>query len=165
MRPRLKILKNLHLAMVVFSRNSQLRAAELFDGLSVVAFSVLSYVDRTLYPNASELAKQFNLDKSTVSRQLAQLEGDGLLRRVADPTRPRMKILEITKKGRRHLAAVETHQQRALLERFKDWPDDDVAAFATLFWRFLDGDQPNARTRAALSTNESKGRPRDAKHR
>lgn len=51
-----------------------------------------------------KLAERYGLEKSTVSRQLSQLEEDGLLHRVAHPSRPRTKLLELTDTGRARLA-------------------------------------------------------------
>lgn len=51
---------------------------------------------------------------------------EGLLRRVAHPSRPRAKLLELTDSGRARLARVRQHQRKALEERRGRWPDEDV---------------------------------------
>jgi DNA-binding MarR family transcriptional regulator len=49
----------------------------MYQGLSFVAFGVLTYVDSAPSPHAKDLADVYGLDKSTVSRQLADLEAQG----------------------------------------------------------------------------------------
>jgi DNA-binding MarR family transcriptional regulator len=127
----------IHEAIILFSRNAKARANNMYDDLSFVAYTMLSYVGSFPQPTASDLAERYGLEKSTVSRQLSRLEEDGLLRRVAHPSRPRTKLLELTDTGQARLARVRQHQRKGLEERLGRWPDEDVEAFGRLLRRFV----------------------------
>ncbi|KOU63182.1 MarR family transcriptional regulator [Streptomyces sp. MMG1533] len=127
----------IHEAIILFSRNAKARANNMYDDLSFVAYTMLSYVGSSPQPTASELAERYGLEKSTVSRQLSRLEEDGLLRRVAHPSRPRTKLLELTDTGHARLGRVRQHQRKGLEERLGRWPDEDVETFGRLLWRFV----------------------------
>ncbi|MEU6801311.1 MarR family winged helix-turn-helix transcriptional regulator [Streptomyces neyagawaensis] len=127
----------IHEAIILFSRNAKVRENHMYDDLSFVAYTMLSYVGSFPQPTASDLAERYGLEKSTVSRQLSRLEEDGLLRRVAHPSRARTKMLELTNTGRSCLARVRQHQRKGLEERLGRWSDEDVEIFGRLLWRFV----------------------------
>ncbi|MFF5187483.1 MarR family winged helix-turn-helix transcriptional regulator [Streptomyces sp. NPDC000345] len=137
MPPRDEPLDVIHEAIILFSRNAKARANNMYDDLSFVAYTMLSYVGSFPQPTASDLAERYGLEKSTVSRQVSRLEEDGLLRRRAHPSRPRTKLLELTDTGRARLARVRQHQRKGLEERLGRWPDEDVETFGRLLWRFV----------------------------
>ncbi|MEW2397239.1 MarR family winged helix-turn-helix transcriptional regulator [Streptomyces sp. NPDC046862] len=130
-------LDTIHEAIILFSRNARVRANNMYDELSFVAYTMLSYVGTFPQPTASDLAERYGLEKSTVSRQLSRLEEDGLLHRVAHPSRSRTKLLQLTDTGRARLARVRQYQRKGLDERLGRWPDEDVETFSRLLWRFV----------------------------
>jgi DNA-binding MarR family transcriptional regulator len=84
------------------------------------------------------LADLVHADPSTVSRHVASLVEQGLVRRVADETDGRASRLVVTDAGH---AALETlrREREAHVERVTaGWDDADLAAFTTLFARLLD---------------------------
>jgi DNA-binding MarR family transcriptional regulator len=86
----------------------------------------------------SALAEVVHADPSTVSRHVAALVEDGLVRRVADEADGRASRLVVTDAG---LAALETLRQEreSLLEKVTaGWPAADVTALTTLFGRLVD---------------------------
>ncbi len=85
-----------------------------------------------------ELAEQVRADPSTVSRHVAVLVAEGLVRRVADESDGRATRLVVTDAG---LAALEelSRDRAAVLDRITTaWDDDDLASFGDLLGRFLD---------------------------
>lgn len=83
----------------------------------------------------SELAAVYELDISTVSRQVQSLEANGLLVRDPDPSDRRANLLGLTEAG---LAAIKRTRQlrRGVLRRLlKSWSSADVADFARLLER------------------------------
>jgi DNA-binding MarR family transcriptional regulator len=130
-------IEEIHRAIILFSRASRTRANDMYEGLSFVGYTLLSYVDTTPCPHASDLAEEYSLDRSTVSRQLAELEESGLLRRCADPHHSRKQRLELTTLGRKSLAAAKSGQRKRLEDRFGHWPHQDVVMFGRLFRRFV----------------------------
>ena len=128
----------LHRAITLFSRISRVRA-DLYPGLGFVQYSMVAYVDTVDCAHAADLAEEFGLDRSTVSRQLAELEGDGLMVRGPDPNHPRKQKLELTLAGHKALALARSAQRSRIKGRLSDWPEQDVADFARLFDRFVNG--------------------------
>ena len=129
-------------ALVQFARNSRKHVAYTTVGGSFVAAAVLSYIANTADPTATGLAEAYGLDKSTVSRQLADLEEQGFVRRSRHPRRPRTQDLHLTAKGKRALVtAIERHRDR-LVETLATWSARDVAAFASLLARYVKAAEP-----------------------
>jgi DNA-binding MarR family transcriptional regulator len=84
------------------------------------------------------LAELVHADPSTVSRHVAALVDQGLVRRVADEADGRASRLVVTDEGH---AALETlrNEREAHLERVTaDWDLADLATFTSLFGRLLD---------------------------
>jgi DNA-binding MarR family transcriptional regulator len=129
----------IHRSIIAFSRSARTRANDMYEGLSFVAYTLLSYVDVTDCPHASDLAAEYGLDKSTVSRQLAELEESGLLRQVADPLHSRKQRLELTCEGSASVATTKARQRQRLEQQLSGWSQEDVDTFGELFWRFVSG--------------------------
>jgi DNA-binding MarR family transcriptional regulator len=84
------------------------------------------------------LAEQLHADPSTVSRHVAVLVEEGLVRRVSDESDGRATRLVVTDAGR---AALEQlgRDRATLLERVTaGWCRDDLTTFTGLLGRFLD---------------------------
>lgn len=82
------------------------------------------------------LAEQINLDASTVTRQIAAMEGCGLVEKRPNPEDRRGGFVTITAQGR---AALERTKQRRLQrvgKTFSEWSDGDRMEFARLMARF-----------------------------
>jgi DNA-binding MarR family transcriptional regulator len=84
------------------------------------------------------LAEHLHADPSTVSRHVAALVEEGLVRRVADESDGRATRLIVTEAG---LAALDQlgRDRAAVLERVTTgWTGDDLSTFTGLLGRFLD---------------------------
>jgi DNA-binding MarR family transcriptional regulator len=127
----------IHQSIILFMRATRTRSSDMYLGLSFVAYSIVSYVDLSPCPHASDLAEEYGLDKSTVSRQLADLENSDLLYRVPDPRHPRKQMLKLTPKARRHLSKIRRLQRERLVLELESWPAADVAEFGRLLHRFV----------------------------
>jgi len=84
----------------------------------------------------TDLATEFALDLSTVSRQLATLEKAGLVHRYRDPADQRAYLLAITAAGRQAFERTRGARRQALREILDAWPAGDVDTFAELLERF-----------------------------
>lgn len=85
----------------------------------------------------TELASSTNLDTSTVSRQVAQLDRAGLVNRTPDPDDRRAHRVELSPEGRSRLDDA-FRRRRALLGRgLRGWDTDDVAHLDRLLSRFV----------------------------
>ncbi|MFD6218671.1 MarR family winged helix-turn-helix transcriptional regulator, partial [Nocardia salmonicida] len=114
--------------------------AELHPELSLVAYSILDLVLERDGCLATDLAEQFLLDKSTVSRQVGALEKLGYLERAVDPDNRRNHVLHATPAGRIVAREAERRRREAFQARFADWTDEDVAAMAGYLTRYNRGD-------------------------
>ncbi|MCW2809955.1 MAG: putative MarR family transcriptional regulator [Friedmanniella sp.] len=85
----------------------------------------------------TELAGCANLDTSTVSRHVTQLDRAGLIHRTPDPQDGRAQRVELSEHGRAELQSALT-QRRALLTRsLEGWDDADVEQLDVLLARFV----------------------------
>jgi DNA-binding MarR family transcriptional regulator len=126
-------------AIIQFTRDSRSAAARSVAGGSFVAAAIMSYIASAADPTATGLAELWGLDKSTVSRQLADLEAERLVARAAHPTRARTQRLRLTAKGQRALAnAIARHRDR-IAEAVASWSAHDISQFAALLKRFVSG--------------------------
>ena len=88
--------------------------------------------------HVKDLAAHCALDPSTVSRAVAALVRDGLVRRAADPTDGRASTLALTPHGRAALDDVTGWYDEELAAALKDWSTEDMAALSALLRRFSD---------------------------
>jgi DNA-binding MarR family transcriptional regulator len=86
--------------------------------------------------HARDLAERTRLDPSTVSRAVAALVTDGLVRRTADPADRRASHLTVTDAGRAALADTQDWYGRVLTRALADWTPDEVAALSAALGRF-----------------------------
>jgi DNA-binding MarR family transcriptional regulator len=85
----------------------------------------------------TELAASTNLDTSTVSRHVAQLERSALVERTPDPDDGRAQRIALSDAGRARLENA-FRSRRALLGRaLQSWEPDDVAQLDRLLGRFV----------------------------
>ena len=81
-------------------------------GLTMWGYAVLSTLDRTAFRTQAALAEAINADKTRIIRTLDELQDDGYLERRPDPDDRRVRLLEITAKGRAVKDAVQDEIQR-----------------------------------------------------
>jgi DNA-binding MarR family transcriptional regulator len=122
--------------LAAFARRARWLSAGLHPGLSLVAYTLLSHAAGEPDVRAADLAERYALDKSTVSRQIALLERQGLLRRSGERPGRRGHVLEVTAAGHQLLDAAATSLQQRLADRLDSWPDKDIALLAELLARF-----------------------------
>ncbi|NEE00035.1 MarR family winged helix-turn-helix transcriptional regulator [Phytoactinopolyspora halotolerans] len=111
-------------------------AREAEEGLEAAAYGLLAALyDADDDLRGGDLADKFGLDKSTVSRQIAQMESLGLLKRVPDPQDGRARLLRITDDGRSRVRRLRERRARWLERALRDWPGDDVQELVGLLQR------------------------------
>jgi DNA-binding MarR family transcriptional regulator len=84
------------------------------------------------------LAELVHVDPSTVSRHVAALVEQGLVRRVADESDGRTSRLLVTDAGHTALEALRRERAGQLERVTAGWSERDLATFTTLFGRLLD---------------------------
>jgi DNA-binding MarR family transcriptional regulator len=83
----------------------------------------------------TDLAERFQLDVSTVSRQVTVLEAKGLVERWADPGDGRVCLLAITETGASQLQAARAVRHDFFAALLADWTDEERRAFGTALRR------------------------------
>lgn len=109
------------------------------------SFFLLKNLSTTGPMRVTELAGCANLDTSTVSRQVSQLDRAGLIERTPDPADRRAHQVVLTPAGAQLLEEA-FRRRRALLSRsLRDWDPSDIADLDRLLSRFVgDLDRINA---------------------
>jgi len=84
------------------------------------------------------LAELVHADPSTVSRHVAALVEQGLVRRVADESDGRASRLHVTDAGHAALEALRRERENHLAHVTSGWETEELATLTTLFGRLLD---------------------------
>ncbi|MGY2003260.1 MarR family winged helix-turn-helix transcriptional regulator [Blastococcus sp. SYSU DS1024] len=109
------------------------------------------------------LAELVHADPSTISRHVAALVEQGLVRRVADESDGRASRLVVTDAGRAALDALHSERTAHLARVTAHWDEADLATLTTLFGRLLDdiaADLPGAAESAAAPSTHPAGENR-----
>jgi DNA-binding MarR family transcriptional regulator len=132
---RQSTVEQLYEALTTFLRLRTEFAVQTHPDLSLVAYTLLTHIDSTPGIRATDLAVRFGLDKSTLSRQIDQIEIDGLIRRDGERPGRRGQVLAVTSAGRRQLDSTAEQARRRLNERLAGWDEQDIATLAVLVER------------------------------
>ncbi len=85
----------------------------------------------------TELATATNLDTSTVSRHITQLERTGLVLRTPDPADGRAQLIALTDHGRQQLDAGYQRRRALLATSLTGWDQRDIDTFQRLLAQFV----------------------------
>ncbi|MCU1604876.1 MAG: hypothetical protein JWP46_1341 [Modestobacter sp.] len=134
--PRDEISAAVQRELTVFARRVRGLPSRLQQQLPFVAYSMLSSIEAREGCRSVDLAVFYRLDKSTVSRQVGDLERRGLVVKGPGPARGRGQVLRVTEAGRALLDEAATLQRAELARRVVDWSDQELAAFASALQRY-----------------------------
>lgn len=105
-------------------------SAQLHPDLDAGSYAVLVAIARSAPLRLVELAEEFGLDKSTMSRQVSALLRIGLVRRSPDPLDGRAFLLELTDEGRDRLDEVSRARHEEWRRRLGSWSAEEIGALA-----------------------------------
>lgn len=105
-------------------------ATQLHPDVDAGSYAVLVAIARSAPLRLVDLAEEFGLDKSTMSRQVSALLRIGLVRRSPDPLDGRAFLLELTDEGRDRLDEVSRARHEDWRTRLGSWSADDIATLA-----------------------------------
>ena len=108
------------------------------DGRERAALVLLYPLTRIGPLRQSALADVVHADPSTISRHVASLVEQGLVRRVADETDGRATRLVVTAAGRAAVDRLAEERSAQLRSMLTGWSDADLGALTALFGRLLD---------------------------
>ncbi|MDQ3485051.1 MAG: MarR family transcriptional regulator [Actinomycetota bacterium] len=102
----------------------------------------------------SDLAAQVELDASTVSRQIKQLEDKGIVERTTDPADRRASLVRLTEHGRTSMESAFRRRRDRIKAALEPWSDSDRALLQDLLTRLAaDLREANERETSALQGN------------
>ena len=84
------------------------------------------------------LAEQLRIDHSRASRIVADLVKRGVVRRAASQEDGRRTIVTLTKAGMHWLDQVNGVKEEVLSKVLYDWTEEEMATFASLYTRFIE---------------------------
>lgn len=120
--------------LVLLSRRARSLISQAHPDVSLVAYTLLAHLADRPDHRATDLAAHYNLDKSTVSRQLAELAALDLITRSGGGRVGQ--TITLTSRGRELLRKANDSLRHAATGRLDGWSDADVATFAALLRRF-----------------------------
>jgi len=121
-------------ALILISRRGVSDARTPDIALSMTAQSIVGYIVDNPGCRAADIARDFRLNRSTVSRQLGDLVRAGLVSEVEGPGRGRP--LELTDAGAQAYRETIAVLTGAVADAMRDWSDGDVDRFAHDLARF-----------------------------
>jgi DNA-binding MarR family transcriptional regulator len=128
---------HLYQGLATLMRRRAELSAEVHPGLSLTAYTVLTQIQAAPGTRACDLADLFGLDKSTVSRQINELQAAGLIDREGERPGRRGYTLVLTAAGQRKLAEEAERARQHLADGLASWKERDITAFAAMIERFL----------------------------
>ncbi len=99
------------------------------------AYLLLKWLDREGPSAVGVISEAFQLDNSTVSRQIAALDAKGWVRRYSHPEDARVSMVGITKSGQEAINTAKALRLEAYSELLDDWTEDELHIFSKLLSR------------------------------
>lgn len=106
--------------------------------LDSTLFPLLVGIERFGPIGVVDLADRTGRDYTTVSRQVAKLQAQGLVERRPSEADARVNESVATDKGREMVAVLDTTRNRVVTGMLTDWSDEDVRRLALLMRRLAD---------------------------
>jgi DNA-binding MarR family transcriptional regulator len=115
----------------LFEQGALMRAAKaMFQrraGVSDARMHVLGVLARFGEMSQNELQRRLNVNGAAVTRQVKQLEADGLLSRRTDPNDNRFTLVMVTPEGREALREVARTMREFLTQALEGVSEEDLA--------------------------------------
>jgi DNA-binding MarR family transcriptional regulator len=116
------------LRIVVAKMSKRLNALARGSGMTPTEFSVLGTIARRGPLRLSELAELESLNPTMLSRIVANLDEQGLVRRRPDPTDRRAGRVEVSAAGRRRFEKLRAERSRVVTAGLQDLPPAQLAS-------------------------------------
>lgn len=110
-------------------------SSELHPDLDGAGYGLLALLQDAGPLRASDLVARLGLDKSTVSRQVANLVDLGLVDRAADPVDGRAQVLSPSAEGSARLTRIRDARRARWEADLADWATEDVGRLGELLQR------------------------------
>jgi DNA-binding MarR family transcriptional regulator len=113
------------------------RHSDLYAGMGTgrAGYLLLMTLEDLGAATIGALASTLGLDASTVTRQIAAMEADGLVERRGDPADRRCSIISASERGRSLMRTMRRRRRDRIDLLLDDWPPDERAALERLLGR------------------------------
>jgi DNA-binding MarR family transcriptional regulator len=102
-------------------------------------FPLLVLIERLGPIGVVDLADRVGRDYTTVSRQVAKLESQGLIKRQDGAADRRVREAAVTPKGKAMTDRIDAARERMARRLFENWEAGEIEAFVRLMRKFADG--------------------------
>jgi DNA-binding MarR family transcriptional regulator len=103
---------------------------QVHPDMEPAAYGLLTVIRREGTIRLTDLAMNIGVGKPSVSRQIAFLEGLGLVAKEADPQDRRAQAISLTPKGEEKMHQVQDARRQVFRERLGEWPLEDLQELA-----------------------------------
>lgn len=137
-------LKDLHRSLISIvsvmnrPRNDERLIAEAGVQLDQALFRLLVVIERVGPIGVVDLADRLGRDYTTISRQLAKLEGMGMVMRHENSEDRRMREAVVSAKGKAVTDRLDQARERLAREIFQDWTAEDITDLVRLMRKFAE---------------------------
>jgi DNA-binding MarR family transcriptional regulator len=140
--------------MLLMQAGRRLRTRHPEDQVDPSTFPLAKQLLQHDAMRVSDLATAVELDASTVSRQIRQLEDKGIVERTSDPADRRASLVQLTPTGRECMQAAFRRRFERIKASLEPWSENDRATLQHLLER-LARDLAQANDRAAAERDTS----------
>lgn len=112
------------------------RARAIDPQLQPASYLMLAHLVQRGPMRSSTLVETFHVDKGAISRQVQHLVDLGLVVRTRDPDDGRAALVQATDDAVRRFDAVARQRLDWLDQRFGEWSDEELSAFAEVLTRY-----------------------------
>jgi DNA-binding MarR family transcriptional regulator len=130
----LETLLRLHASRTVHSKVLEAAGASV----SRPGYNLLRSIDEDGPRPLGDLARATHMDPAVASRQIRQLEDDGLVRRSVDAADARVTLVQVTKRGRDVRRRISEVLERHMLDVLESWSPADRRRLSELLGRLVD---------------------------
>jgi len=106
--------------------------------VSQPGYALLRRIDEEGPRSLGDLARAAHMDPAVASRQISQLEDDGLVQRSADADDARVTLVDVTSRGRDVRRRISEVLDRHMWDVLQSWSDVDRRRLAQLLARLVD---------------------------
>lgn len=135
-RPELVGLER-QLAVLVRHLDGFGRRSDVYRGIEIgrAGYLLLMTLEESGPATIGRLASALGLDASTVTRQIATMEADGLVERTRDDRDRRRSVIGPSRRGAALLREVRDRRTRTVERMLEDWPCEDLEDLERLLGR------------------------------
>ncbi len=136
--PRRGALAAVERQTAILTRHFELlhRRTDIHESLDRAEYLLLRALDESGPMRISALATLLGLDPSTAGRQVAVLQGQGLVEREPDPADRRCTVVTPTAEGLDRMRQVRRRRTEMVADLLADWSDEDLRTFDRILGQY-----------------------------